>query len=98
VDRDFAGARFAAGFRAGAGFRVVDAGLAPCDAGLRVGERFVVDLGRFADSSSPVGCSPVPGSREESTVKPYQSAAVPHSSITKRQHQLISSQMSSLFR
>jgi hypothetical protein len=88
----------AAGLRAGAGFRVVDAGFAPCDAGLRVGDRFVVEVGRFAESSSPVGCSPAPGSTEESTVKPYQSGAVPHSSITKRQHQLISSQMSSLFR
>ena len=89
--------RFGAGLRFAAGLRTA-AGLAVGDLGLRAAAGFDVadarDLGE--DPLEPVGCSPVPGSGEESTVKPYQSGLAPQSSITKRQHQLVSSLLPSL--
>jgi hypothetical protein len=103
--RGFAAGRFAAGLRGVAGLRLVlvfradDAALDDGDRGLRAAAGFAFgDVRSGVESSSPADCAPVPGSGEESTVKPYQSVMCAHSSITKRQHQLISSQMSSLFR
>jgi hypothetical protein len=94
----FAAGRLAAGLRFTGGLRVVDAGFAAGDAGLRAVVGFALDDDvAGADSSSPDGCAPVPGSGEESTVKPYQSGMGGTPSITKRQHQRISSQLSSLF-
>src|SRR4051812_41952578 len=68
-----AAGRLAAGLRAGAGLRAVEAGLAVGEAGLRAVAGFDVgDLRAWVPRLEPAGCAPVPGSGEESTVKHYQ--------------------------